>query len=170
MGAGEGRGDAPDPSRCRWSGAAPAETGYQRHHLIPVALLQRPQMAAMFAQLHGEGFALHRFELNGLLLPAKERLALVSGHALHRGPHQAYSDVVAARVEQIHAHHALQAAREPAAAGRVAAARLRLLQTVLRQSLTDRHGMAFWLNRRDPMRLFADRPYLDDAIDRLFSG
>jgi len=163
-------GDPPAPPRCRWTGAAPAEAGYQRHHLIPVALLQRPQMAAMFAQLAGEGFALHRFDLNGLVLPGNERLALLSGHALHRGPHQAYSDVVAARVEQIRAYHALQAVREPAAAGRVAAARLRLLQTALRRSLTDRHGLNFWLNRRDPMRLFADRPYLDDAITRLFGG
>ena len=37
-------------------------------------------------------------------------------------------------------------------------------------ALTDRHGAGFWLNRRDPMRIFADRPYLDDAIERLFGG
>lgn len=156
--------------RCRWFGAAPAEPGHQRHHLIPVALLQRPQMAAMFGALIGEGFALHRFDLNGLVLPGNERLARLSGHALHRGPHRAYSDVVAARVEQIRAGHALQAARDPVAARRVAAMRLRLLQDTLRRALTDRHGAAFWLNRRDPMRLFADRPYLDDAIEHLFGG
>jgi len=160
----------PASPRCRWSGAAPAEAGYQRHHLIPVVLLQRPQMATMFEQLGSEGFALHCFDLNGLVLPGNERLAWVSGHALHRGPHPAYSDVVAARVEQIRAYHALQAVREPVAAGRVAVARLRLLQTVLRRTLTDRHGMTFRLNRRDPMQLFADRPYLDDAIARLFTA
>lgn len=162
-------GDQPG-RRCRWSGAAPATRGYQRHHLIPIALLQRPQMTAMFADLHGEGFVLHRFDLNGLVLPGNERLAWLSGHALHRGPHQAYSDVVAARVEQIRASHALQAATDPSAARRIAAMRLRLLQDTLRRALTDRHGAAFWLNRRDPMRLFADRPYLDDAIERLFGG
>ncbi len=161
---------APASSRCRWSSAVPAKTGYQRHHLIPVALLQRPQMATMFEHLASEGFALHRFDLNGLVLPGNERLAGLSGHALHRGPHRAYSDVVAARVEQIRAYHALQAMREPVAAGGVAASRLRLLQTVLRRALTDRHGMTFRLNRRDPMRLFADRPYLDEAIGRLFGG
>ena len=37
-------------------------------------------------------------------------------------------------------------------------------------ALTDRHGGGFWLNRRDPMRLFADRPYLDEAIDKLFGA
>jgi hypothetical protein len=163
-------GDPARPPRCRWSGAAPAEAGYQRHHLIPVALLQRPQMAAMFADLRGEGFVLHRFDLNGLVLPGNERLAWQSGHALHRGPHRAYSDVVAARVEQFRASYAREVATDAPAARRIAAMRLRLLQDTLRRALTDRHGTAFWLNRRDPMRLFADRPYLDGAIERLFGG
>ena len=48
--------------------------------------------------------------------------------------------------------------------------RLRLLQDTTRRALTDRHGGGFWLNRRDPMRLFVDRPYLDEAIDRLFGS
>jgi hypothetical protein len=48
--------------------------------------------------------------------------------------------------------------------------RLRLLQDTTRRTLTDRHGAWFWFNRRDPMRLFVDRPYLDDAIARLFGG
>ena len=48
--------------------------------------------------------------------------------------------------------------------------RLGLLQDTIRRALTDRHGGGFWLNRRDPMRLFADRPYLDEAIDRLFGA
>lgn len=161
---------SPALPRCRWHGAVLADAGYQRHHLIPVALLLRPQMAAMFAQLGGEGFALHRFALNGLALPGNERLALVSGHALHRGPHRAYSDVVAARVEQVRVTFAAQADAEPRLARRTAVMRLRLLQDTLRRSLTDRHGGGFWLNRRDPMRLFADRPYLDDAIARLFGG
>ena len=154
--------------RCRRRGAVPAGAEHQRHHLIPVALLARPQMAAMFDALAAEDFALHRFALNGLLLPGSERQAMLSGHALHRGPHRAYSDVVAARVEQIRAHFAAEAARDPRAARRTAAMRLRLLQDTLRRSLTDRHGLTFRLNRRDPMRLFLDRPYLDTAIERLF--
>ncbi|HWW55455.1 MAG TPA: AHH domain-containing protein, partial [Sphingopyxis sp.] len=92
-----------------WQGAPPPQTGFQRHHLIPVALLRRPQMAAMFEQLHAEGFALQHFARNGLVLPASEPAALSSGHALHRGPHRGYSDVVAARVERIRAHFAVQA-------------------------------------------------------------
>ena len=151
-----------------WYGAPAARAGFQRHHLIPVSLMQRPQMAAMFEQLRIEGFALHHFDRNGLVLPACEPAALRSGHALHRGPHQGYSDVVAARVEMIRAHFALQAPADPRGARRTAVMRLRLLQDTTRRALTDRHGGGFWLNRRDPMRLFFDRLYLDEAIERLF--
>jgi len=153
-----------------WHGAPAAQAGFQRHHLIPIALLRRPQMAAMFEQLHPEDFALQHFARNGLMLPACEPAALRSGHALHRGPHRGYSDVVAARVEGIRAHFALQAPADIRAARRTAVMRLRLLQDTTRRALTDGHGGGFWLNRCDPMRLFVDRPYLDEAIDRLFGG
>lgn len=153
-----------------WQGAPPPQTGFQRHHLIPIALLHRGQMAAMFDHLHAEGFALVHFHRNGVMLPACEATALLSGHALHRGPHQEYSDVVAARVEGIRAHFALHAASDLRAARRTAVMRLRLLQDTTRRALIDRHGAGFWLNRRDPMRLFVDRPYLDEAIERLFGG
>ncbi|WP_428627578.1 AHH domain-containing protein [Sphingopyxis sp.] len=153
-----------------WHGAPPPQPGFQRHHLIPIALLHRTQMAAMFDALQVEGFALEHFRRNGLLLPACEDAALLSGHALHRGPHQGYSDVVAARVERIRGHFALHAPADLRAARRTAVMRLRLLQDTTRRALTDRHGAGFWLNRRDPMRLFVDRPYLDEAIERLFGG
>lgn len=151
-----------------WQGAPPPWAGFQRHHLIPIALLRRPQMASMFAELQREGFALQHFERNGLMLPSCEPVALRLGHALHRGPHHGYSDVMAARVDRIRGHFALQAVGDIRTARRTAVMRLRLLQDVMRRALTDRHRAGFWLNRRDPMRLFADRPYLDDAIDRLF--
>lgn len=153
-----------------WQGAPPPQPGFQRHHLIPIALLHRGQMAVMFDQLQAEGFALEHFARNGVMLPAWEGAALLSGHALHRGPHRGYSDVVAARVEGIRAHFALNAASDPRAARRTAVMRLRLLQDTMRRALTDRHGAGFWLNRRDPMRLFVDRPYLDEAIEQLFGG
>ncbi|MBU0823200.1 MAG: AHH domain-containing protein [Alphaproteobacteria bacterium] len=153
-----------------WQGAPPPQLGFQRHHLIPIALLGRGQMAEMFDHLRAEGFALAQFCCNGLMLPASEPAALLSGHALHRGPHQGYSDVVAARVEQIRRHFVLYAPADLRFARRTAVMRLRLLQDTTRRALTDRHGAGFWLNRRDPMRLFVDRPYLDDAIERLFGG
>lgn len=152
----------------RWQGAPPPQPGFQRHHLVPVALLRQPQTALMFDYLFADGFSLQQFGTNGLRLPASEATALWSGHALHRGPHQGYNDVIGARVERIRAHFVLQAPVDLRAARRTAVMRLRLLQDVMRRALTDGHGGTFWLNRRDPMRLFADRPYLDDAIDRLF--
>lgn len=156
--------------RRRWQGAPPPRSGYQRHHLIPVFSLKRPQMAAMFTLLEGEGFALRHFGSNGLVLPACEAAALSSGYALHRGPHHGYSDVVTARVERVRVHFFQHAPTDLRSARSVAVMRLRLLQDATRRALTDRHGAGFWLNRRDPMRLFADRPYLDDAIERLFGA
>jgi hypothetical protein len=154
--------------RGRWQGAPPPQSDFQRHHLIPIGLLRRPQMAAMFDQLQAEDFPLEHFGRNGLMLPACEPVALLSGHALHRGPHHGYTDVVAARVERVRANFALHAPADLRAAGRTAVMRLRLLQDAARRALTDRHGPGFWLNRRDPMRLFVDRPYLDEAIERMF--
>jgi len=122
-------------------------------------------MTAMFDRLVDDGFSLHRFAQNGLILPSCEMAAQSLGHALHRGPHQGY---IEARVEQIRVHFALNAPADLRAARRIAVMRLRLLQDTTRRALTDRHGGTFWLNRRDPMRLFADRPYLDEAINRLF--
>lgn len=150
----------------RWAGAGGCPTGYQRHHLIPLALRRRPQLDSFFLALQRDGLNLGHFSENGLSLPANERLAAITGHAMHRGPHPAYSDVVAARVEFIRRSAILLDLRSRLAA----AARIRLLQLALRRSLTDRHGLRFRLNRRDPMRIFADRAYLDEAIGALFGG
>ena len=154
----------------RWLDAPPPPADYQRHHLVTVALLRRPQMAALFRHLQYEGFSLHQFARNGLMLPASEAAALRSGHALHRGPHRGYSDVIAARIDRVRVHFEAQATADMVLARRTAVMRIALLQDVRRRALTDRHGGGFWLNRRGPMRLFADRPYLDEAIDGLFAG
>lgn len=144
----------------RWPDQVFVGSGFQRHHLLPLGLLQRPQFVQFFAALSVEGFRIRRFSSNGLALPSVESLALETGHALHRGPHPAYSDVVAARIEAIRQSAALDTPQTR----RMAAARVVTLQAALRRALTDRHGFRFWLNRRDPMRIFGDRPYLDDAI------
>lgn len=153
----------------RWHGAPSARAEFQRHHLIPFHLARRPQMAEFFGHLRPEGFCLHQFAQNGQSLPASERSALISGYALHRGPHHGYSDVVGARVECIRRHFCGMAAADARGARRVAVMRLRLLQQATRRALTDQHRGLFRLNKRDPMRLFADRPYLDDAISAMFA-
>jgi hypothetical protein len=148
----------------------PRCAGFQRHHLIPAALLVRPQVSDMMSSLRRHGYDIRSFAENGILLPQTETTALHLGHALHRGPHPGYSDVVGKRLESIRAYHADGAAIDPHAAASIAIGRIRLLQSATRRALTDRHRLGFFLNRRDPMRLFADRPYLDDAIDKLFAS
>jgi A nuclease family of the HNH/ENDO VII superfamily with conserved AHH len=149
----------------RWQQGSVCPPGFQRHHLIPMALTRRAQLASLFAALEGDGLRLGRFPQNGLHLPACEAAAAMLGHALHRGPHPAYTDVVAARLDAIRAN-----ARLIHPADRWATVdRIRTLQAALRRALTDRHRHGLWLNRRDPMRLFADRAYLDSAIDALFA-
>lgn len=150
-----------------WIGAARPPPGFQRHHILPLALLRRPQMEDFLQSLASADFILRNFAQNGLLLPSQDWSARATGHALHRGPHDAYTDVITARVDQIRSSFAAMPGHE---AGWVAVGRLRTLQAAMRRALTDRHGHGFWLNRRDPMRLFADRPYLDSAIDRMFGA
>lgn len=134
-----------------------------------MALLARPQVTALMAALRTQGYDIRTFGENGVLLPQSEDTALALGHALHRGPHPGYTDVVAARVEVIRRDHEARAATDARGAAHVAIGRLRLLQRTVRRALTERHRLSFFLNRRDPMRLFADRPYLDEAIDRIFA-
>lgn len=126
-------------------------------------------MAAMFDHLRREGFALQQFDRNGVMLPAREETALRLGYALHRGPHRGYTDVITARVEQVRTTFERQAHGDYRTARRTAVMRLCLLQNTMRRALTDGHRGGFWLNRRDPMRLFVDRPYLDAAIDRMYA-
>lgn len=153
-------------TRRRWQAGAQCPAGFQRHHLIPIEIANRRQFAALFLALEGEGLRLGRFADNGLHLPACEAEAAALGHALHRGPHPAYTDVVAARIEAIRGSARLVRPSDYWAA----IDRIRTLQRALRRALTDRHGQHLWLNRRDPMRLFADRAYLDHAIDAMFLG
>ena len=151
-------------TRQRWHQQSVCPDGFQRHHLIPLELTRRAQLAAMFAVLECDGLRLGRFAENGLHLPSREVEAAALGHALHRGPHPAYTDVVAARLEAIRAGACLGRAE-----GRWATVdRIRTLQAALRRALTDRHRQHLWLNRRDPMRIFADRAYLDAAIAAMF--
>lgn len=150
----------------RWQQRVSCPAGFQRHHLIPLEIMRRRQFADLFAVLEGDGLRLARFPDNGLHLPAHEAVAAALGHALHRGPHPAYTDVVAARLEAIRRSARLdQPADHWAAIDRV-----RTLQHALRRALTDRHGQHLWLNRRDPMRIFADRAYLDCAIDAMLGA
>lgn len=150
----------------RWCDSSRCRPGFQRHHLIPLGIIKRAQFRQFLDALHGDAFILYRFARNGLQLPENERLAAALGHAMHRGPHPAYSEVVAARLEYIRQSTNLESKNDCLSS----VDRIRTLQDALRRALTDRHGHRFWLNHRDPMRIFSDRPYLDDAISALFGG
>ena len=129
----------------------------------------RPAAPAPFALIAGNDFSTLPAGAEVALShtgPRPEPLALSCGHAKSRGPHHGYHDVMTARVDRIRICFERQINRDARAARRTAAMRLALLQGSLRRALTDRRGTGF--NRRDPMRLFADRPYLDEAITRLF--
>ena len=120
-------------------------------------------MAAFLDRLAGQGFRLTERRSNCLWLPADERLAAHSGAALHRGPHPQYSDLVAARVDRIRSRCTAQDAPTLDLAMR----RLRRQQRALARTLLGRTPRLITLNRRDPMRLFADYSVLDAAIEQM---
>ncbi len=94
------------------------------------------------------------FRINGLLLPSTTDAALETGLPLHRGPHQAYNQLVAERVGQVEASWRRSRLRSPALAREEALMRLGLLQKGLRKRLLQREGRHAALNRKDP---FAQR-------------
>lgn len=154
--------------RGRWPRHFASAPGYQRHHILPTGLLGRRQFHAFFAALGDTGFAFDDPRRNGILLPALPRLALASGRALHRGPHHGYSRIVAARVERIRLTAVADAATRPHGALAEANMRLALLQAALRRTLDGSAPRWVWLNRRDPMRLYAEADALDRMIADMF--
>jgi hypothetical protein len=139
---------------------------YQRHHIVPLSLARRPQMASFFAQLGTAGFRLSDARHNLVLLPCDEHVAAATGQALHRGPHPAYTSVVAARIERIRQRH-VHATRGHESH---VLHDVRRLQRVMVRVLAGRGPRLLALNRRDPMRLFADYSALDNAITMLLAN
>lgn len=143
----------------RWRRIPVARPGYQRHHILPRALLARAQFADFFTGLARTGFRFDDFARNGIFLPDRPAEARASGLALHCGPHPRYNEVVLARVERIRA-----LADDPG----VAIARIGWLQAALRRTLDGSAPRWIWLNRRDPMWLYADCVELDAMIADMF--
>lgn len=137
-----------------------ASTGqFQRHHLIPGCAARRPQIGRFLTGLHLSGFHIDDPARNILSLPSDEATAARCGQAMHRGPHPGYNHVVISRVERIRALH-----YRDGRSARDSAERLVRLQSALRAVLAGRGPRLLTLNRRDPMRLFADYGALDAAI------
>ncbi len=148
------------------SNRPPSRSGFQHHHLLPLSLLHRQQIAAFLEQLKPHGLDLTDRSANCLWLPAHEILSLRLGQALHRGPHPHYTDVVAGRVERIRARWV---DGQPPPRPDQAVVRMLRLQRVMARILSGRGPRMLQFNRRDPMRCFNDYSYLDAAIDRIAS-
>lgn len=146
------------------SGPAVSSPSFQQHHLIPVSVGRKPQIGHFLTGLHLAGFHIEDAATNLVALPADEETAAASGAAMHRGPHPRYTAVVTARVERIRALHY----RHGRGSGD-AVARLHRLQRALQAVLAGKAPRLIALNRRDPMRLFADYSALDAAIDAAFT-
>lgn len=131
---------------------------WQNHHLVPLSISRRPQLARFLRALGRPGPAVQHLGANSLWLPGDEALAAEVGMCLHRGPHPHYNDVVAARLERI------RAAKLNSADTLLSIARL---QRALTRVLSGRTKPILLLHRNDPMRLFADYAVLDTAIDTL---
>lgn len=143
----------------------PKRLGYQKHHLIPVQLLKKQTFIKLFEIAQQAGFDPRDFRSNGIYLPAKEKLAVVSGRPLHRGPHPKYNALVEDRLGMIEA--SIQN-KQTALDAEGIAFRLRYLQRGLRRTLLKR-PRAITLNKRDPMSRNIDFRSLDNDVDNIWS-
>lgn len=113
---------------------------FQRHHLIPVNLINTRTFARLFSNIVSVGFDARNFLSNGLLLPATEKMAEQTGLPLHRGPHGRYDQLVA---------ECLGAITNEATESSIAIyRRISELQGLLRRAL--QQDASLMLNRNDP--------------------
>lgn len=118
--------------------------GFQRHHLIPVNLIQRPAFAPMFLLVQTVGFDARNFLSNGALLPGTEVMVERTGLPLHRGPHPKYDQLVADCLNEI----SNGIAKDPRAGPVLAYRWISDLQGRLRRALHS--DASLMLNRNDP--------------------
>jgi A nuclease family of the HNH/ENDO VII superfamily with conserved AHH len=131
-------------------------TGFDCHHLIPIAVIERRSLAITFGKLRSVGFEPQDFATNGMHLPNKEVVAIAFDLPLHRGPHRHYNEMVAERIAQLD--------RLPA---RAMLFQVHALQCALRQGLRGRRKQ-WMLGKRDPMRPDADFRRLDLEVELLW--
>lgn len=129
---------------------------FQRHHLIPVNLIQRRSFSHLFASVGRVGFDARNFLSNGLLLPATEAMAEQTGLPLHRGPHGRYDELVAECLGVISRETTGNISRYR---------RVSELQGMLRRAL--RQDASLMLNRNDPRTLANPLLKLDHDILQL---
>lgn len=139
----------------------------QRHHLLPMALMQRKQFRYFFRDLTASGFVFDDFTTNGILLPTTEAEALRARLPLHRGPHPRYNALILMRVETIRACYARSRRRLQDRMDGVQ--RLRLLQNVIRRSLMGASAFPVKLHLRDPMHDGLGFETMDQMIEKAWA-
>lgn len=135
--------------------------GFQRHHLIPVNLIQRRAFAPVFLLAKSVGFDARNFLSNGTLLPATEVMVEQTGLPLHRGPHPQYDQLVADCLNEI----SNGIANDPSVAPILAYRRISELQGRLRRALNN--DASLMLNRNDPRGAICPLFKLDHDILQL---
>lgn len=141
----------------------------QRHHLLPRQLLGKDCFETMFRHLGRTRVGFEDFRSNGLLLPATERGAMLTGMPLHRGPHPAYNELVIERVGNIEQRWDKVRKKDPETARNEALERMRLLQGALRRRLlSERKSLS--LNRKDPLGTGFNFDQLDAMAEELWAS
>lgn len=151
-------------------GSPDYEPGLQRHHILPRQLQARTFMARLFSSTGSGRAVFDDFRCNGVLLPSREDAAVRLALPLHRGPHRAYTAMVAERVGQIEVAWATARTSMPLVADSDAMFRLNLLQRALRRQLLDPPRRRLMLNRNDPIGTGFDFSMLDEMAETLWGG
>ena len=134
------------------------QNGFQRHHIIPVAVLNDRVLRRKFKRLERFGFAPRNFTINGILLPCTEEAARQFKMPMHRGPHKYYNDLVYECVGLI--FKPFDFLNAPDRELRYVAAEIAKLQATLK-ALLRQNNVHLRLSNQDP----AKRDVINDHLD-----
>ncbi len=145
------------------------DPGLQRHHILPRQLLSRRCFGRMFDSIGRNSVGFDDFRANGMLLPAKEDIAVRFGLPLHRGPHREYNQMVIERVGEIEGAWSRRYRVCPKKALLEALDDLSHLQRKLRDRLYEEPGRLI-LNSNDPLGYGFDFTELDAMAETLYGA
>lgn len=150
-------------------GSTQYDPNLQRHHLLPLQLLNQNCFGYMFEMIGRKNVGFDDFRANGLMLPSRESTAIRLCLPLHRGPHRAYNEMVIARVGRIEHQFIQKEAKDSNQAAIDALVSLALLQKALKRQLLDQQRRIM-LNRNDPVGTGYDFAELDAMADSLWEA
>jgi hypothetical protein len=145
-----------------WNFAGNQQPGYQRHHLLPINVIQSYAFRKLFSSIAAAGFKPHCFFNNGFLLPATEAESVKTGLPLHRGPHRQYDNLIAECLNMI--WRAVLAGHIPANPVSIMT-HISDLQGMLRRSLGP--SASIKLNQHDPRSVESHLCSLDYTLKQM---